>query len=454
MKGADHREGAEYIDLRLVPEVCLGIAGEHRAPAYDPCIADQHVDVAASVGSGQHVVRLHDVQPDRDDQIVERFDQGRFARSRVNARRYAAVEPSERFNWFSSTGWMMWNTQVGGLLGGTTICIYDGSPAGPKDAPDWGILWRFAARHRVTFFGAGAPFFTSCLKNGLDFAALGDLSRLATLGSTAAPLPAAVQTGISDALAAVDCRAWWFNSSGGTDICGAFCTANLELPPAPGQLQCRQLGAAVESWHERGESLIGDVGELVCVRALPSMPLFLWGDTDGSRYHASYFDVFPGVWRHGDWLKIEPDGRCEIFGRSDATINRGGHRMGTSEIYDAVESLDDIADSLAIDVRTQEGESELILFIVPTVASPPTELATLVSDAIRTSLSPRFVPNSVVIVAEIPRTLTGKKQELPVKRMFEGADMEHVVDLSAMMNPDAMPLFETLAQGFRQRRSI
>jgi len=362
---------------------------------------------------------------------------------------YDATKPDERFHWFSSTGWMMWNSQVGGLLGGATICIYDGSPAGSKENPDWGILWRFAARHRVTFFGAGAPFYTACMKAGLDFAAVGDLSAIAVLGSTASPLPAAVQVGLSAALEGVGCNAWWFNSSGGTDICGAFCTANPELPPTPGKLQCRQLGAAVESWSEQGGSLIDAVGELVCVRPLPSMPLFLWGDADGGRYRSSYFDKYPGIWRHGDWLRIEADGTCEIFGRSDATINRGGHRMGTSEIYDAIERLDAIADSLAVDVRTRHGESRLMLFIVPAEGSRNDDLASLVASAIRTSLSPRFVPDRVVRVAEIPRTLSGKKQELPVKRLFEGARLQDVVDLSAMTNPAAMTAFETLAADYR-----
>ncbi|MBS0363509.1 MAG: acetoacetate--CoA ligase, partial [Proteobacteria bacterium] len=364
---------------------------------------------------------------------------------------YAPGRRGERFHWFSSTGWIMWNIQVCGLLGGTTICLYDGSPAGAGPTPDFGVLWRFAARHGVTFFGAGAAFYAGCLKSGLDFQALGDLSSIKALGSTGSPLPASVQIAVSEGLqAAGHPGVWWYNTSGGTDICGAFCTGNPDLPSAPGKLQCRQLGAAVEAWDEAGAPLVGAVGELVCVRPLPSMPIYLWGDEAGARYQASYFDKYPGVWRHGDWIRIDADGTCEIFGRSDATINRGGHRMGTSEIYDAVERLPQIRDALAIDVRSGDGETQLILLVVTSPEDHDTaDLTSAVADAIRRSLSPRFVPDQVIEVAEIPRTLSGKKQELPVKRLFEGARLESVVDLSAMANPDSMAEMARLADAYR-----
>ncbi|MBS0332678.1 MAG: acetoacetate--CoA ligase, partial [Proteobacteria bacterium] len=318
-------------------------------------------------------------------------------------------------------------------------------------APDFGVLWRFAARHGVTFFGAGAAFYTACLKNGLDFGALGDLSAVEALGSTGSPLPAAVQVSVSEALqAAGHPGVWWYNTSGGTDICGAFCTGNPDLPAAPGKLQCRQLGAAVESWDEAGAPLVGAVGELVCVRPLPSMPIYLWGDSDGARYRAAYFDKYPGVWRHGDWIKIDADGVCEIFGLSVATITRCGHRMGTSEIYDAVERLPEIQDALAIDVRSGDGDTQLILFVVTSPGRhEAAALRSAIAGAIRGSLSPRFVPDQIIEVSEIPRTLSGKKQELPVKRLFEGASLEKVVDLSAMANPAAMARMVELAQAFR-----
>ena len=357
---------------------------------------------------------------------------------------YAKRTFGERFHWFSSTGWMMWNAQIGGLLSGTTLCIFDGSPVGAREAPDWGLLWRFAARNRVTFFGSGAQFFTLCVKSGTDFQTVGDLSSLRGLGSTASPLSADVQTGMSAAIGRPDI--WWFNSSGGTDICGAFCAGNRHLPPSPGKMQCRQLGAAVEAWNDDGEAVVGEVGELVCTHPLPSMPLYLVGDPEGVRYRESYFDKFPGVWRQGDWIRIEVDGSCEIFGRSDATINRGGHRMGTSEIYSAVERMDEVADSLVIDVRMRTGDSQLILFLAPSPGvAYSSDLEAAVRLAIRESLSPRFVPDQIVPVGAIPRTLSSKKQELPIKRLFEGAAVEKVLDVSTMANPECLPIYQALA---------
>lgn len=362
---------------------------------------------------------------------------------------YDPRTPGERFHWFSSTGWMMWNTQVGGLVAGATICIFDGSPAGSRDAADWGTLWRFAARNRVTFFGSGAQFYSMCVKMGLDLGAQGDLSALRALGSTASPLPAAVQTGISAALTGAGVpNIWWFNSSGGTDICGAFCTGNRELAEVPGKLQCRQLGAAVEAWDESGAPVTDEVGELVCTRPLPNMPLLLWGDADGSRYRDSYFDTYPGVWRHGDWLRIETNGTCEIFGRSDATINRGGHRMGTSEIYAAIEQLDEVADSLVIDVRVADGDSQLLLFVVPAGGVRVDAISGLLRGTIRSALSPRFVPDQILEVAAVPRTLSSKKQELPIKRLFEGAALDKVIDPAAMANPECLEDYAALARVF------
>jgi acetoacetyl-CoA synthetase len=358
----------------------------------------------------------------------------------------------ERFHWFSSTGWMMWNSQVNGLLGGTTICIFDGSPSGSRNTPDLSLLWRFAAGNRVTFFGSGAQFYTLCEKQGIDFGAVGDLTSLRALGSTASPLPAGVQSGISERLEkAGKANIWWFNSSGGTDICGAFCTGNRELPEVPGKLQCRQLGAAVEAWNASGEPVTDEVGELVVTRPMPNMPLFLWGDEDGSRYRESYFEHFPGVWRHGDWLRIEADGSCEIFGRSDATINRAGHRMGTSEIYSAVEALDGVVDSLVVDVRVDDADSRLLLFVVTETREQDLDaLAEQIRQQIRLTLSPRFLPDAVFSVSAIPRTLSSKKLELPIKRLLEGVSVDHVVERSAMANPGCLQEYEALATKFRQ----
>lgn len=367
---------------------------------------------------------------------------------------YAPNSFGERFHWYSSTGWVMWNAQVGGLLGGTTICLFDGSPSGSKLDPDWGLLWRFASRHRVTWFGAGAAFYASCRKAGLVLHRCGDLGAIRALGSTGSPLPAEVQLWGNAEFAAVGRgQLWWCNISGGTDLCANFAAGNRELAAVPGALQCRQLGAAVEAWDEDGRPVIGEVGELVCTRPYPSMPLYFWNDADGERYRGSYFDVWPGIWRHGDWLLIGADGSCTISGRSDATINRHGLRMGTSELYSAVEQLAEIADSLVIDVEDGVGASKLIMFVVPAqgiILDAP--LVAAMSAEIRKALSPRFVPDHFVAAAGIPRTLSGKKQELPVKRLFQGRPLAKVLNLEAMANPEVMPWYVELAAAWREGR--
>jgi acetoacetyl-CoA synthetase len=374
----------------------------------------------------------------------------------------ASYEPNswgERFHWYSSTGWVMWNAQVAGLAGGTTIVIYDGSPSGSKQAPDWALLWRFAARHGVTFFGAGAAYYTHCMKAGLSLHQLvaeghTGLARIRALGTTGSPLAEDVQRwGLAQFAAIGRHDLWWCNISGGTDFCGAFIGGNRELPQVPGQMQCRQLGCAVEAWSEAGTPLLGEVGELVCTQPIPSMPLYFWGDENKRRYKASYFEGFPGreglppVWRHGDWLKIGPDGGCVIYGRSDATINRHGLRMGTSEIYSAVEALPEIIDSMVVDLEYLGRESFMPLFVV---LRPGLELDDALLErihaAIRTALSPRFLPDEVVQVAEIPRTLSGKKQELPIKKLLLGQPLEKVVNPDTMANPGCLAWYEHYAQ--------
>ena len=308
---------------------------------------------------------------------------------------YEANSFGERFHWYTSTGWIVWNGQIGGLTRGTTICLYDGSPSGSRERPDWGTLWRFAARHRVTYFGAGAAFFGNCMKAGVDVPACGDLSRLRALGVTGSPLPEDVQRWGSSELAKVGVPdVWWWNVSGGTDIAAAFVAGHRELPQVPGRMQCVQLGTAVEAWNDAGQPVVGEVGELVCTRPLPSMPLCFWGDRDHQRYLASYFDTYPGIWRHGDWLKIFEDGTCVIYGRSDATINRHGVRMGSSEIYSAVEALPQVLDSMVVDLEYLGRPSWMVLFVVPAQGlALDADLRRKISDAIRTSLSPRFVPD-------------------------------------------------------------
>jgi len=386
----------------------------------------------------------------------------------------------ERYHWYSSTGWVMWNAQMSGLLNGTTCVIFDGNPAGTdKDQPDWGTLWRFAADTGVTFFGAGAAFFANCLKSGLDLSQWPALARVRALGTTGSPLSEdaqrwgteqfrtlrgmAARLGMAGAQAA-DHDVWWCNISGGTDFAGAFIGGNRELPLIPGQMQCRLLGCAVESWNEQGQPVVDAVGELVCTQPMPSMPLYFWNDAGNVRYLSSYFDMYPAghgrapgggdaspemgaVWRHGDWLKVTPQGACVIYGRSDATINRHGLRMGTSELYSAVEALPEVMDSMVVDLEYLGRDSYMPLFVVLRDGLVLDDaMKAKLNDAIRTALSPRFVPNEIFQVAQIPRTLTGKKQELPIKKLMLGQPLEKVVNQDAMANPGCLPWYVDLAR--------
>ncbi|MES2509187.1 MAG: acetoacetate--CoA ligase [Pseudomonadota bacterium] len=360
----------------------------------------------------------------------------------------AGTGTPERFHWYSSTGWIMWNVQAGALLNGTTICIYDGNPAGGhKDKPDWTTLWRFAADTGVTFFGAGAAFYANCMKAGVDLSSCGDLSDLRTLGATGSPLSPEAQGWGSEQFKKLGTDIWWCNISGGTDFAGAFISGNRELPVVPGEMQCRVLGCAVEAWNEQGQSVIDEVGELVCVQPLPSMPLYFWGDQGNQRYLSSYFDMYPGVWRHGDWLKVTPQGSCIIYGRSDATINRYGLRMGTSELYSAIEALPEVLDSMVVDLEFLGRDSYMPLFVVlrPGVALDDAMKAKL-NNAVKTALSPRFVPNDIFAVPEIPRTLSGKKQELPIKKLLLGQDIDKVINRDAMANPGCLEWYVDFAK--------
>ena len=374
----------------------------------------------------------------------------------------------ERFHWYSSTGWVMWNAQVAGLLNGVTCVIYDGNPGGTKESPDWGILWRMAAQEKVTFFGAGAAFFANCQKAGLDIARCGDLSGVRALGTTGSPLSPETQNWGTEQFKNIGTDIWWCNLSGGTDFAGAFVGGHRELPQEAGVMQCRMLGAAVESWNEAGEPVKGEVGELVCTQPIPSMPLFFWGDQGNARYLSSYFEMYPaghgrkagggdgpasmgGVWRHGDWLRIgneqgQGEG-CVIFGRSDATINRHGLRMGTSELYRAVEALPEVLDALVVDLEYLGRDSYMPLFVVLRPGlSLDTGLRQRLQAAIRTALSPRFVPDDIFQVAEVPRTLSGKKQELPIKKLLLGQPIDKVLNRDAMANPACLDWYIAFAQ--------
>ena len=380
---------------------------------------------------------------------------------------YAPNSRGERYHWYSSTGWVMWNAQVGGLLAGTTCVIFDGNPGGSKEHPDWALLWRFASETGVTFFGAGAAFYANCMKAGITPAQCGDLSSIRALGSTGSPLSAEVQQWGTDFMAQAGVPdIWWSNISGGTDFAGAFIGGHRELPQTPGKMQCRMLGAAVEAWDEQGRPVLDAVGELVCTQPIPSMPLYLWGDDSGARYLASYFDMYPAghgrqpgggdgpasmgaVWRHGDWIQIGTGAAagCVIYGRSDATINRHGLRMGTSEVYSAVESLPEVLDSLVVDLEYLGRESYMPLFVVLRPGHVLDDaLRARIHGAIRTALSPRFVPDDIFAVAEVPRTLSGKKQELPIKKLLLGQPLEKVVNKDAMANPQCLDWYVAFAE--------
>jgi acetoacetyl-CoA synthetase len=346
------------------------------------------------------------------------------------------------FHWYTSSGWIMWNSQVGGLLAGATVAIYDGSPA----VPDLGRIWRFVEEARVTFFGCGAAFFTNCMKAGVEPAKIADLSRLRGLGSTGSPLAAEAYEWIYDK---VRRDIWLTPISGGTDFAGAFVAGCALLPVYSGEMQCRCLGAKVEAYDEAGQPLIEQVGELVCSAPMPSMPLGLLNDPGGKRYRESYFDLYPGVWRHGDWIKITSRGGAIIYGRSDATINRHGIRMGSSEIYRIVEDIPEVLDSLVVDLEYLGREPHMALFVVlRNGVQLDTALVERINKNIRTGLSSRHVPNSVLQIDEVPRTLSGKKMEVPIKKLLLGQPLDKVANTEAMANPASLDWFARFAPEF------
>jgi acetoacetyl-CoA synthetase len=353
------------------------------------------------------------------------------------------VGPSDRFHWYTSTGWVMWNVQFSSLLVGATAVLYDGNPG----TPDLGALWRFVSKVGVTFFGAGAAFFANCIKAGIEPARIADLSRLRTIGSTGSPLPPEAYRWV---YAQVKRDVWLVSIAGGTDLAGAFLTGLPTLPVYEGEMQCRALGLKVEAYDDAGRAVIGEVGELVCTEPFPSMPLYFWNDPDNARYRESYFEMYPGVWRHGDWVKLverpEAIGGI-IYGRSDATINRHGIRMGTAELYRAVEALPEVMDSLVVDLEYLGRESYMPLFVVlrPGVVLDDA-LRNRLHDAIRTALSARHVPSEIVAVPEVPRTLSGKKMELPVKKLLLGQPLARVAHADAMANPACLDWFVGFAQ--------
>ena len=347
--------------------------------------------------------------------------------------------PGDRFLWYTTTGWMMWNFLVGGLLVGATVVLYDGSPG----HPDLMTLFRLAERHRVTLFGLSAAYVTACQKAGLTPSRTVDLTSVRTVGSTGSPLDDNGFGWIHDHISA---DAQIVSFSGGTDVCTGIVGGSPTVPVWKGEISCRALGARVEAYSPDGRSVVDQVGELVITAPMPSMPIYFWGDTDGSRLRDSYYAQYPGVWRHGDWIRITSRGSCVIEGRSDATLNRGGIRMGTAEFYRVVESLPEVADSLVIDTSTAAGEGDLLLFVVLTPAADPAVVSQQLRTLIRAELTPRHVPGKVVAVPALPRTLNGKKCEVPVKRILTGTPIEKAISRDALADPAGFETFIDIAR--------
>jgi acetoacetyl-CoA synthetase len=350
------------------------------------------------------------------------------------------AKTGDRVFWFTTTGWMMWNFLVGVLLTPASIVLYDGNPA----TPDMGVLWDLAERTGTSCFGTSAAFIAACMKDGVEPGNRRDLSRLHSVGSTGSPLS---PEGFQWVYDHVGSDTWLFSTSGGTDLCTAFVGGVPLLPVYRGELQARALGAKVEAFDEDGNSVIDEVGELVITEPMPSMPVFLWGDEDGSRYHASYFEMYPGIWRHGDWIEITSRGTAIIYGRSDSTINRGGIRMGTSEIYRAVSAVPQVLDALVVDVPRRGTEGWMPLFVVlETGIELDDDLTAEIKRRIREQCSPRHVPNEIFQIAEVPRTLSGKVLEVPVKRILMGEAPERAASRDSLANPSSLDYFTDLAR--------
>jgi acetoacetyl-CoA synthetase len=351
--------------------------------------------------------------------------------------------PGDRFFWYTSTGWMMWNFLVSGLLTGTTVILYDGSPGFPATDAQWQV----AERTGATFFGTSAAYVMACRKAGVQPARDHDLSRVACVATTGSPLPPDGFRWLHDEFAAAGADLWIASVSGGTDVCSCFAGAVPTLPVHIGELQAAGLGTDLRSWDPHGRDLTGEVGELVVAAPMPSMPVRFWNDPDGSRYHDSYFDMYPGVWRHGDWITITPRGSVVIHGRSDSTLNRQGVRMGSADIYEAVERLPEIRESLVIGVEEPGGGYWMPLFVhLAEGARLDDGLRGRIKTVIREQLSPRHVPDDIVEIPAVPHTLTGKRLEVPVKRILQGTPLTRAVNPGSVDNPGLLAFYEDLAR--------
>ena len=351
------------------------------------------------------------------------------------------IRPGERFFWYSTTGWMMWNFTLASMLAGATIVLYDGSPG----YPDLGVLWALAEKAPIHHFGTSAPFLVGCMKAGLSPKSQFDLSALRSIGSTGSPLPPEAFGWVYENIGS---DVWLSSMAGGTDVCTAWVGGNPLLPVYQGEIQCRCLGCAMESWDEDGRPVpAGEVGEMVVTKPMPSMPVFFWNDPGGDKYRSSYFDTYPGVWRHGDWIRITERDSIVILGRSDATLNRQGVRIGTAEIYRAIDKIPEIRDSLIINLERPDGSDWMPLFVT---LAPGAVLDDALKNRIRTALrseySPRHVPDAILEVPDIPYTISGKKMETPVKKVLQRKPLDKAFNRDSMRNPEAMGYFLEMAE--------
>jgi acetoacetyl-CoA synthetase len=353
----------------------------------------------------------------------------------------------DRFSWLTSSGWIMWNAQWMALSRGATVVMFDFAP----NFPDMLEVWRWVDKERLTYFGAGAAFFLSCLKAGIEPINNVNLDDLISVGSTGSPLSSA---GYKWIYKSVKADVWLAPISGGTDLAAAFVMGNPMDVVRDGEMQARALGIAVHSFNEKGQKIIGEVGELVCTKPIPSMPLYFWGDYDNKRLISSYYDTYPGVWRHGDWIEFTSKGGSVIYGRSDATINRKGLRLGSSEIYQAVEALGEVQDSLVVDLEFLGKKSFMILFVVLTSEKFLNDTVTnTINESIRSGVSARFIPNQIVQIEEVPRTMSGKKLEVPIKRLLLGNDPSEVVNIDSMVNPKSFDWFKAFADAYLSKKN-
>lgn len=345
---------------------------------------------------------------------------------------HADIGPDDTFFWYTSPSWMMWNFQIAGLLTGATVVTYDGSPT----HPDPGTLWRIAAETGAGVFGTSPGYVLACVKAGLVPRTAYDLSALKTVGITGSSLPPASSVWIGENAGE---HVQVSSISGGTDVVSAFAGGTRTVPVWPGELSAPYLGVALDAYDPDGRPVRDEVGELVVTAPMPSMPVSFWNDPDGARYRDAYFDTYPGVWRHGDWITLTGHGSVVVHGRSDSTLNRHGIRMGSADIYQSVERLPEVTEALVIGVEQPDGGYWMPLFVTLAPGAELTdELRQRIARTIRTEVSPRHVPDEVVVAPGIPHTRTGKKLEVPIKKLFQGADAARVVERSAVDDPDLL----------------